>query len=209
MISLLCPSRGRPQKSFDTIKRWILRAGTNDVEVIVSLDDDDPQIITYQNLYLNASFTLTLMINGNKNAVEAINRAARISEGNILIVVSDDVDCPVNWATKIIKYTQHKFDWVLKVQDGIQPRIITQPILDRAYYQRDGFIYDPIFSHAWSDRWFTELAHKRKRVITKNIMFRHLHYSVLKNKKRDEQYARTDATFDEGKKIYQELMKQL
>lgn len=209
MISIIHPSRSRPQKSFDTIKRWILRAGTADLDIILSIDRDDKTLPEYYNVYEKLNFPFLWLDEPNKNTVEAINGAAREARGNIMIVVSDDTDCPPNWATKIIKYTQHKSDWVLKVQDGIQPRIITQPILDRVYYQRDGFIYDPRFSHAWSDRWFTELAHKRKRVITKNIMFRHLHYSVLKNKKRDEQYARTDATFDEGKKIYQELMKQL
>lgn len=207
MISIIHPSRGRPQKSLDTIKRWILRAGTNDLEVLISLDVEDPMIGEYWRLYEQLPFAHTKIINENKNAVEAINCAARISLGNILIVVSDDVDCPPNWATKIIKYTEHKSDWVLKVQDGIQPKMITQPVLDRVYYQRDGFIYNPAYDHAWADREFTEVAHRRKRVITKNIMFRHLHYSVLKNKKRDEQYARTDATFDSGKKIFLERQK--
>lgn len=207
MISIIHPSRSRPKKSFDTIKRWIQRAGTDDLEVIVSLDLDDPMLNEYARLYEQLPFAHTKVIMDNNNAVKAINRAARIAQGNTLIVVSDDTDCCANWATKIIKYTEHKTDWVLKVQDGIQPKMITQPILDRVYFQRDGFIYNPAYDHAWADREFTEVAHRRKRVITKNMMFRHLHYSVLKNKKRDEQYARTDATFDSGKKIFLERQK--
>lgn len=203
MISLIHPSRSRPQKSFETIKKWILKAGMDDFEIILSLDDDDPTLGTYLQLYNNIERTIQLA--PNKSAVEAINRAARIAQGNIFIVVSDDTDCPANWANRILKYTEGRTDFVLKVKDGIQPTMITMPILDRAYYQRDGYIYHPAFSHCWADRYFTEIAHKRKRVITKNMMFRHMHYSVLK-KKPDEQYKRTDATFNEGKRIYKQLM---
>lgn len=202
MISILHPSRSRPQKSFDTVNRWIQKAGTTDLEVIISLDKHDSHLGNYYALYDKISNQVLIYVGDNKNAVEAINAAARIAKGNIIIVVSDDTDCCPNWANKIIKYTEHKSDWVMKVQDGIQPKIITMPIMDRVYYQRDGFIYNPAYSHAWSDREFTEVAHRRKIVITKNIMFKHLHYSVLKNKKRDEQYARTDATFESGKKIF-------
>lgn len=209
MISILHPSRGRPQKSFETISKWILKAGIKDFEIIVSLDNDDPCLTEYERLYVvvGLNHPNTLMVNHNKSAIEAINRAARIAQGNIFVVVSDDTDCPAQWAVRILRYTEGKTDWVLKVRDGIQPTMITQPILDRVYFQRDGYIYNPAYNHAWADREFTDVAHKRGRVITKNITFKHLHYSVLKNKKRDEQYARTDATFDSGKRIYQERKK--
>lgn len=208
MISILHPSRGRPKQSFETIKKWILKADYKDIEIIVSLDKSDPNVTAYCELYNLLDTRFRFLIEDNKSAVEAINRAARIAQGNIMIVVSDDSDCPARWATRLLKCVEGKTDFVLKVRDGIQPKMITQPILDRAYYQRDGYIYHPAFSHAWCDRYFTEVAHKRKRVITKNLMFRHLHYSALK-KKPDAQYQRTDATFDEGKKIYKQLMESL
>lgn len=208
MISILHPSRSRPQKSFETLSKWILKAGIKDFEIIVSLDNDDPCLTEYERLYVvgGLNHPNTLMVNHNKSAVEAINRAARIAQGNIFIVVSDDTEPATQWAVRILRYTEGKSDFVLKTRDGIQPKMITMPVLDRVYYQRDGYIYHPEFSHAWADRYFTEIAHKRGRVITKNILFKHLHYSVLKNKTRDAQYARTDATFDEGKQIYKRLM---
>ena len=207
MITLIHPSRSRPQKSFETMKKWILKAGMKDLEIIVSLDNDDPAVGQYQELYLAKGLPhpCTLIVGENKNAVGAINRAARISQGTILIVVSDDTSCPANWGNRILRYTAGRTDFVLKTQDGIQPKMITMPITDRIYYQRDGYIYHPNFSHCWADRHFTEIAHKRGRVITKNIMFRHLHYSVTKEKP-DAQYRRTDATFNEGKRIYKQLM---
>lgn len=210
-FSILHPSRSRPQKSFETIKKWILKAGLpkNELEIIVSVDTDDPQLSIYRHYYWDIciDFPFTFLVHDNRGAVEAINRAARIAQGRILIVVSDDTDPAVRWGERLLKLTEGKTDFVLKVRDGIQPKMITMPILDRTYFQRDGFIFNPVYDHCWADREFTEVAHKRKRVITKNIMFRHLHYSVLKNKKRDEQYARTDATFNKGKKIFLERQK--
>lgn len=207
-ISLIHPSRSRPQKSFSTITSWLNRcANPSGVEFLISLDADDSTLDEYKNLYGGLICNKLIIILNNKSAVEAINAAAKVSTARILMVVSDDTACPTSWDRKIIKYTEHKSDFVLKVQDGIQPRIITAPIMDRVYYQRDGFIYNPAYDHCFADREFTEVANKRKRVITKNIMFRHLHYSVLKNKKRDDQYARTDATFESGKKIFLQRQK--
>lgn len=205
MISIIHPSRGRPEQSFATIKKWLLKSGTPKVEVILSLDMDDPYLDQYIRIYYDAPFRVVFKKGYNRGAVGAINSAAREARGEIFIVVSDDTDCCVQWATRLLKQTVGLNDFVLKTKDGIQPTMITMPILDRAYYKRDGWIYHPEFKHAWADRYFTELAHRRGRVVTRNLIFKHLHYSVLK-KKPDEQYRRTDATFNEGRQIYKRLI---
>jgi hypothetical protein len=206
MISLICPSRGRPQKSFETISSWISCAGNVELEVLIAVEHEE--FLAYIEPYSKLPLQIAFFPGEYGSAVKAINEMAKHAKGNIMIVVSDDTACCSAWGNRILKYTEGKRDFVMKVRDGIQPQIITMPILDRAYYQRDGWIYHPRFSHAWSDRMFTDLAHKRKRVITKNIMFRHNHYSISKGKKRDAQYERTDATFNEGRQIYKELKKE-
>lgn len=204
MISIIAPSRGRPQQSFETTNKWILKAGMKDLEVIVSVDKSDPLFYHYTNAYEHSGFMVC--VNETDNSVGAINLAASLSHGNILIVVSDDQEPASSWATKILRYTEGRQDWVLKVQDGIQPKIITQPIMDRIYYQRDGYIYYPGYEHLFCDREFTDVAHLRKRVITKNLRFLHRHYSVLK-KQPDEQYKRSNLTYEQGKKLYLERKK--
>ena len=204
MISLIHPSRGRPQKSLETISSWISRAGVA-LEVLIGIEEEEADI------YLSTHGDLSgkkFVIGNYGTAVKAINSLANMANGNILIIVSDDTQCPINWGNRILKYTEGKRDFVMKVRDGIQPKMITQPILDRAYFQRDGWIYHPRFKHCFADQFLTDLAHKRKRVITKNILFKHNHYSVSKSKKRDAQYERTDATFNEGREIYKELKKE-
>lgn len=200
-FSLIHPSRSRERKSYNTICRWADRMYghfNDDVQLIVSVDIDDPQLSDYKDSYADEIF-----INANKSAVEAINNAAKFSNGDIIIVVSDDTDCPLYWDKILIDAIGKSKDFVMKVDDGIQKRIITMPIMDRAYYNRDGYIYNPIYSHSWSDTELTECAHLRGRVITRmDIKFPHQHYSVT-GEQPDELYKRNDRTHDRDRHLYQ------
>lgn len=199
MISLLHPSRQRPEKSRETIKKWISRAGSNDIEVIQSLDTDDPLLSKYAGDYI---------VNPNKSAVEAINNAARAARGDIMIVVSDDTDCPVNWYDQIMEAVSGKRDYILKVYDGIQKWIITMPVMDRAYYDRFGYVYHPDFRHMFCDTWLTHQAEALGRIIVRNdILFQHNHYCVGKSK-RDEINTRADSTWEQGKAVYLKLVRE-
>lgn len=179
-----------------------MKCGSVPLEVIVSLDNDDPTLGLYQEAYKHFPHPYTFLVADNQYAVGAINRAARIAQGDIFIVVSDDQEPTERWGERILQYTAGKTDWVLKSQDGIQPKIITLPILDRVYYQRDGYIYNPSYKHLFADTEFTEVAYKRKRVLQKNIRFIHRHYSVAVGGQPDVTYARNNSTYHEGKQLY-------
>lgn len=207
-FSIIHASRSRPKKSFEAMTRWVNRAASDDFELIVSLDNDDPMLGKYQDVYSGLKFPYTFQIADNKSSVEAINRGARIAQGNILIVVADDQDCPTNWLPKLQRMCLGQSDFVLKVKDGFQNRIITMPIMDRAYYNRDKHIYNPKFSHLFCDTWFTDLAYKRGRVISKNITFKHNQYSIIGTQP-DEIYKKNNATYESGKKTYLELKKNI
>lgn len=202
MISLIHPSRGRPVKSRDTTLKWITKAGC-DVELIVSIDNNDRLNNTYRDLYSSLSpFNVKIISNDNRSAVDAVNHAAKVASGNILIVVSDDSDCPDNWSRIIYECTSGKSDFVLKVYDGVQKWIVTMPIVDRIYYNRFGYIYHPDYSHMFVDTHFTHVADVLGRVIWRNdIVFPHLHYSVTRIKK-DEVSEKADATWNQGKNLY-------
>lgn len=202
LISLLHPSRQRPFQSHATTKKWLERAGC-EVELIVSIDDNDPYRDQYLRTYSSYDqFTTKVISNPNRSAVDAINNAAKESKGEIMIVVSDDTDCPDNWCNIINRATDGKKDFVLKTSDGVQQWIVTMPVLDRTYYNRFGYIYNPAYLHQFCDTEFTHVADITGRIIWRNdIEFKHLHYSVLKQK-RDELYTRNDNTYNEGAKTY-------
>lgn len=200
MISIIHPSRGRAMKSLQTTSKWVELADKYaEVELLVSIDEDEPQMNLYQ-AYPN------LIINKNRSAVDAINNAAKVAKGNILIVVSDDTFCPVDWNLFIDNETHGKTDWILKTQDGIQPWIITMPIMDRVYYNRFGYIYHPDYKHLFCDTELTCVADITGRKITSNLLFPHNHYSIGKSVK-DEVSIRADATQAEGEKLFIERYK--
>lgn len=205
MISLIHPSRSRPQKSRNTTKRWLERAGTDDIELIVSIDDNDPHRRTYLDFYSHYDqFKTKVVSSENRSAVDAVNNGAKESKGDILIVVSDDSDCPDNWGLVIQNAVRGKRDYVLKVDDGVQQWIVTMPIMDRVYYDRFGYIYYPEYRHMFVDTDFTHVADIMNKVIWRNdILFPHLHYSVTKIRHdRDEVSEKADATWQQGKALY-------
>jgi len=200
-ITLIHPSRQRPEKSFRTISDWINKAGTDVHEVIISLDRDDPRLNDYYKAY-HQDDKIIILEQRNRSAIDAVNNAATIATGEVFIVVSDDFECPQNWAVLLSKILKGKRDFVLKVYDGIQNYIATLPILDTVYYQRFGYIYNPIYLHLFSDMELTHVADLTRRLIIRNdITFRHAHHSVTKHGI-DEVTRRAEATQTEGCRIY-------
>lgn len=171
------------------------------MELIVSIDESDPQIQRYQALYSNVKGA-NVIVRNNRSAVDAINASAKEATGDVFIVVSDDTGCIRNWDNVISNAVAGRKDFVLKTYDGVQKWICTMPILDRAYYNRFGYIYHPSYFHQFCDTEFTHVADITKRIIWRNdIEIKHHHYSVLKQP-RDALYTRNDNSFKEGQRLY-------
>jgi glycosyltransferase involved in cell wall biosynthesis len=196
-ISILHPTRSRPEKSEETTLKWLGRAGY--VDLIVSVDSDDPKLNEYREIYSDDC----LIVNKNRSCVDAINRAAEKATGDIFVVVSDDTDCFPGWDTALLKEVEGKTDWILKTDDGIQPYIITMPCMDRAYYNRTGYIYHPDFEHMFCDTYMTCVADITGRKITSNLIFKHLNDTI-----KDDLRKRTDGTWQQGQDTFIRLMKQ-
>lgn len=202
MISLIHPSRGRPEKSIETVKKWRTNA-IDYIQVVVSVDSDDELIEDYEYYYeANPAF----IVNKNRSAIDAINRGAKIAYGDIIIVVSDDTDCIPGWDRFLTQWLHGKSDFICKVADGIQPWIITMPIMDRAYYNRFGYIYHPDYQHMFCDTELTCVADLTGRKLTSNILFKHNHYSVTKEQP-DAVNKKADATWAQGEKLFLERYK--
>jgi len=211
IISLIHPSRGRPVKSFWNSKNWISKSGipADNIELIVSMDDDDPEKEAYIREYApSPTYNVKGISNPNTCVVEAVNRAAAISSGKILVYLSDDFQCPQNWARDIVGLTKDfQSKWILKVDDCLQKfyaEVLTIPIMDRALYQELGYFFHPAYKSMWVDvdLYFTC---KNMRVIVEAPQFKfpHEHYCNGKARK-DETYTRSDQHMETGRAIYNE-----
>jgi hypothetical protein len=206
-ITVIHPSRNRPELCRQVAAKWLSSAkDPSNVWYIVSLDSDDPMLTAY-NLALRTVTTgmyeVNLTVNPNGSAIQAINKAAEIAapDTEIFVVVSDDFDCPFHWDEGLLQSVEGKVDWIAKTDDGLQPWIITLPIMDIAYYHRFGYIYHPDFLHLFCDTEMTHVADLLDRKITLPIKFPHNHYSTGRTKK-DNISIKNDSTWAQGETMY-------
>lgn len=219
-IHIIHPTRNRPEKSVQAINNFVRNSDQpGEVMVTVCLDDSDPRLSDYWKLYRSdCSVHWTIDQRDNKSSVEAINNGLfnsllRIAPDQIIMVVSEDLDCFKGWDTALIELTNGKTNWVLKTQDGIQDYIITQPIMDGVYYDNllklQGGLYHPGFKHLFCDSFLTCQADILGRKITSKLMFRHNHYSHSGGKEGpDELHKRNDATWAQGEELFIKLISQ-
>lgn len=206
MVTIIHPSRGRPQQAFETGKTWIEKSGIEETEIeyILSLDTDDHELWNYSRKFPTLNYSV--FIHPNRSAIDAINVVAqwyvkhRGKPGDFLVVISDDFECKEGWANVIQVIMSGETDWILKTVDGIQDWVIVLPIMDWTYFKRFGYVYHPDYPHAWSDTEMTCVAELTGRKVIAAMIFKHNHYEVGGIK--DTISERADSHFEEGKKIF-------
>lgn len=203
-ISLLHPSRGRPQKSAQTTREWIEKAGC-EVELIVSCDFNDVHKVGY--LYHYGDFNCTLLCKDNNSVVEATNRAAKESKGDILVYLSDDFKCFDNWGLAVEKefagYESHPY--LLKVDDCLQKftvPVLTIPIMNRALYNKLGYFWYPEYKSMFCDEdLYWTVHHHATMKFCPNLKFPHHHVCNGKAPD-DETYRASAANWEQGKAVF-------
>lgn len=204
-ISLLHPSRGRPQKSFENSREWIEKAGC-EVELIISIDHSDVTHKQYITTYA-VNGRKTILCHDNQSVVEATNRAAKESTGDILLYLSDDFKAFDNWGLAV----QKEFEGVsepllIKVDDCLQKfqvPVLTIPIMNRALYERLGYFWHPEYKSMFVDEdlyWTSNKLNTMK--MCPHLKFEHAHVCVGKAPD-DETYRRSSANWEQGKAVFQ------
>lgn len=194
-ISIIHPSRSRPEQAKETYNKWMSKSQVpSRIEYVLALDHDDPDRLSYVDWP-------NMVVGPHKTAIEAINNAAPHTKGRIIIVVSDDFDCPIKWDEHLLSAIGDNEDFVLKTQDGLQPFIVTLPIMDRFYYNSKGYVYYPGYQHMFCDTEMTAVAYMEGKLLTSELMFPHNHYTTGRNR-RDEISIKNDATWIQGQTLY-------
>lgn len=179
-ITIIHPTRNRPEKALSTVRKWLSNADkTENIEYLLSIDNDDKSDYSiFETIGDEFDVDAYIWQTPNKSAIQAINICAEVCTGNILIVVSDDFDCIPHWDTLLLKELAGKEDFLLKTDDGLQKTLVTLPIMDRKYYERFGYIYHPDYLHMHADEEMTIIALMLGRYIKSDLLFPHLHYTT-------------------------------
>lgn len=212
MITIIHPTRGRKKIALDTAWKWLACADDPfNIEYIFSVDNNDTEKWT-SVIYMqpkgveNSIHALLVTKNDNNSAIGAINNAAKVAAGDILIVVSDDTDCPEHWDTLLLKELEGKSDFCAKVDDGLQPTLVTMPVMDRIYYERYNYIYNPNYFHMFCDQELTAVAIMTDKYLKLPLTFNHLHYSTGKSPK-DAINEKNDLSWPQGEGLFNERLK--
>lgn len=210
-ITLLHPTRGRANQAFQTFQNWKSKCSNwANVQHILSIDNDDREKFYYQKSF--AETGSMICIHDNTNVVQATNNAAPHAQGDILIYLSDDFDCPQNWDLEIINRVQDKSKpWLLKVDDCLQKfdaDVLTIPIMSKLLYQILGHFWHPSYRSMFCDQdLFYTVKINNWILNAPELKFQHNHYCNGRAKK-DETYTRSDANWNHGKATYNERKKQ-
>lgn len=204
IISLIHPSRGRPEKARETREYWKEQSsGYIQIQHIASLDYSDP---------LAGKYTFgegSIIVHGDNDCVvAATNRAALLADGDILVYLSDDFKCPKNWDLSISQqFESLVIPGLLKVDDCLQPfdkDVLTIPIMNKALYKRLGYFWNPIYKSMFVDQdLYWVCANSNWLIFARHLKFPHEHYSVGKAAN-DRTYRESEKHWDSGKAIYQQ-----
>lgn len=144
---------------------------------------------------------MDVVVNGGRSCpVDAWNRAARASNGQVLITAADDMFPPPHWDTELLKVIPSlDAPYAVEVKSGTSPaddewmRCMLHSIITRPYYEQIGNFFYPEYVGFYADCDFTEMARKDGVVIdARHLTFQHRHW-IGTNVPHDEVYQRQDS----------------
>lgn len=191
-FSLIHPSRQRLARAEAAIEEWTSHAGGRHTrEYLLSVDEDDPDLPGYRALA--ARRAVRLVVGVNRSLVDAVNRAAEMAGGDLLIVVSDDFGCPAGWDDALAEVAGGRLDVAIQVHDGNSAEKMTLPIVGRALYERLGYVYFPGYFSMFADDDLGSVARSLGALVeAPHLLFPHRHYSFGLAES-DPTYARQNA----------------
>lgn len=179
MISLLCPTRGRPAN----MRRFAGSAwetSRGDVQIIWYVDNDDWTSIT------EAQFLGTTPVVGPRKVLsQCWNACAARAKGEILGHMCDEVVFRTpGWDDRVCEAFERYADRIAFVhgRDGIHDeRLGTHGFLSRRWVDTVGYFVPPYFSSDYNDTWLTTVANMiDRRVFLPGVFTEHMHPSVDK-----------------------------
>jgi glycosyltransferase involved in cell wall biosynthesis len=181
MISVLLPSRGRPE-NIHRLVRSIFDTSTTDIEVIVRLDDDDPKLTEY----LDSPPKNTTMFTGKRDVLSKYwNECYERAKGNILMHAGDDIIFRTkDWDTMVIKEFEMYPDNIVFVygNDGSahNGNFGTHGFIHRDWAETVGYFVPPYFSSDYNDTWLNDVAKMIGRHVHLDFLTEHMHPDLNK-----------------------------
>ncbi len=212
MISLLCPTRGRPNQAERLIKSF-LNTQKYQNQILFYVADDDECKEQYYELFNKYKIGF---YRGPQMSTSFIwNFLAHQATGEMVTLIGDDVEIKTkNWDQIFIEANDIYKDkiYVLTVDDGRQDSFAQNdgrmrcdhPTVNKRWIQTLKYFVPPFFMHRYLDAYTRRLAIQIDRFIEiKEVVFEHLKFETIS----DKTGKLSRSWFDHDKHIYETLAK--
>ncbi len=202
------PSRSRPKLVADHLPLW----DQGGVRFLFSLDSDDPALPAYRDL-LYGRENVQCVEGTSTGKVHAINRDMEhadtlfpgLEPWSFCILASDDfVPQRPDYAKVLADALFAAFpdgDGVVQIPDGRRTdNLNTCPIFGRAWYERFGYIYNPIYTSTHCDDELTEVSHRLSRFVQLDEVV--LFHKWVGEHHPDDLHAKNERSFSEDAKTF-------
>lgn len=181
MISLLCPTRGRPHNMTRFAESAItLAEDPAQVEIVFYLDEDDTDSIATARALREDGVHGRDVIGPRIVLSSCWNRCAEQALGDVLGHMGDDIVFRTgHWDSLVESAFENYDDRICFVhgRDGLQDeRLGTHGFVSRRWVDTVGYFTAPHFAHDYADTWLNEVALAIGRhVYLPGLLTEHLH----------------------------------
>lgn len=217
-IDVIIPSTRREYRIYDMVKYWIDRCDRpaesliHNLKIWVACESEDQKVYSERLAPLNGIVTVAAARYGCY--VEAVNRVAAETTGDVIIVAADDVVPSQGYDLKILSsFEKHfpKFDGVLKANDlihAISEPSNTHPVIGRKYYEKFGYVYYPAYFAMYADTDFAYTSLLTQRVVpVPTLILEHWHHTAGKTP-RDFTHEKPLGHTECGERIFNQRQKE-
>lgn len=183
-ISLCLPSRGRPEglRRMVTSARFSA-AWPNRVQVVVVLDEDDPQLRDYARV--SAEPGIHAVIVPRMTMSDYWNVAAASAEGEVLMLAADDIVFrSTGWDAMVEEAFWRARNRIALVygRDGhADERMATHPFVSRQWVDTVGWMTQPGFVSDYADKGLHDMAEELGVLrYLPDVVTEHMHYAFGK-----------------------------
>lgn len=202
-ICIVTCSRERALKCAGNLIQWYARSNLDVSKTIVSIDQDDSQIVDYHKFFSN----ITVLTYKNKTMVEAFNRClSYIPDDAIVISAFDDIIIKTeNWDEKLQCLEPGNLGFVSCEQaQDFQPIVCGHA----SVFKEWGYLYYPGYISMYADNDYTDRGILENRFVDVGIEIVHKH-PVFGTAPNDPTYEKqnSQAAYRIGKMVYERRKK--
>ena len=189
LISILTISKNRSERLSRVLEKIKINTfNKKKIEVLIFIDHDENQKNEYEvlvNLY-KKDININLYTDNIKNNTEKHNYLAKISKGDLIFLVTDDMYLEKNWDTSINKeankFKKNESFCIWPKEIGLKYPYLhcNAPIISRKWFVSCGYYLHYNLFHYYADNWICDLCRSSgKFLITKNYIWKHEHPDTI------------------------------